>query len=77
MPTGDVLTRPSVEAFYKDAYISARTEAFESDQLDPIKQNTGAYTPKMLHALKDMAERDIYPDGRFGDEECNIWSLFR
>jgi len=27
--------------------------------------------------LAQMAELDICPDGRFGDDECAIWSMFR
>lgn len=61
----------------KNAYVKARNDAFESGKLDKIRQNTGAYTPAMLHALKAMAKADVYPDGSFGDEECEIWSLFR
>ena len=34
------------------------------------------YTMSMLRALRDMAEHDIWPDGRFGDDDCNVWSLF-
>ena len=34
------------------------------------------YTMSMLRALKDMAEHEVWPDGRFGDDDCNVWSLF-
>lgn len=43
--------------------------------LDAPKVN-GGYTFQQLQALRDMAEHDVYPDGRFGDEECNVWSMF-
>ena len=36
----------------------------------------GLYTAEMILMLRDMAERDIYPDGRFSDEECTLWSAF-
>ena len=35
-----------------------------------------AYTVEMIGALRDMAEMDVYPDGNFGDIDCNIWSMF-
>ena len=35
------------------------------------------YTPRMIYALRDMARNDVYPDGRFSDDACNIWSAFR
>ena len=25
-------------------------------------------------ALIDMADNDVWPDGKFGDADCNIWS---
>lgn len=62
--------------FLKDRYLEVRQKAYESGKLDRIRQNTGVYTFEMICALRDMAEADIYPDGRFGDEECNLWSLF-
>lgn len=37
----------------------------------------GQYTFEMLSALRNMARQDVFPDARFGDEECNVWSLFR
>ena len=58
------------EKFYKDKYL----EVAEKARKDGVKH--GNYTFEMLAALRDMAERDIYPDGRFGDDECNVWSLF-
>lgn len=27
--------------------------------------------------LSEMAEKGIYPDGTFSDDECNIWEAFR
>lgn len=35
------------------------------------------YTFGMIAALRDMAENDVYPDGKFGDTDCNVWSMFR
>ena len=35
------------------------------------------YTYGMIQALRDMAENDVWPDGQFGDTDCNIWSMFR
>lgn len=36
----------------------------------------GGYTFEQLQALRDMAEQEVYPDGRFSDEECNVWAMF-
>ena len=35
------------------------------------------YTYGEIVALMNMAKNDVYPDGRFGDEEVAIWSMFR
>lgn len=51
------------EKYLKDAYLN----------LDRI---SNGYTFEQIQALRNMAEKDIYPDGRFSDEECNIWSMF-
>ena len=58
-----------------DAYITAKNNAFDTI-LDKTKHNDGVYTSDMLRALADMARHDVYPDSRFGDDECNIWSIF-
>ena len=36
----------------------------------------GLYTIGMLWALRDMGQNDIWPDWRFGDMDCNVWSMF-
>lgn len=35
------------------------------------------YTRGMIVALLNMAKEDVYPDGRFSDEACAMWSMFR
>ena len=64
------------EKYFKEKYIEARDEAYNNGKLDFIKQNVGVYTTEMLAALRDMAENDVIPDGNFGDDECNVWSMF-
>lgn len=34
------------------------------------------YSFEMLQAIRDMAEKDVYPDDRFSDQDCNVWSMF-
>lgn len=55
-------------------------EAFhEARRAGVVKTGTdfgSTYTMSMLRALKDMAEHEVWPDGRFGDDDCNVWSLF-
>ena len=55
--------------FLKDKYLEARRESFESGNSNTV------FTPKMLSALNEMAKHDVWPDGRFGDDDCNIWSM--
>lgn len=57
--------------YLKDEYLEASRES-----MDAGNKNT-VYTPKMIFLLRDMAEHDVWPDGRFGDTDCNIWSAFR
>ena len=52
--------------YLKDEYLEARKE----------NPNNTTYTFRQIAALRNMAEKDVYPDGRFGDDECNIWSMF-
>lgn len=35
------------------------------------------YTFEMIWILKEMADNDVWPDGSFGDADCNVWSAFR
>ncbi len=60
----------------KNKYLKVRKDAFDSGKLNIIGQNDGVYTTEMLAALRDMAENDVIPDGNFGDDECNVWSMF-
>lgn len=64
------------EKYFKEKYFEARDEAYASGKLDFTRQNVGVYTTEMLAALRDMAENDVIPDGNFGDDECNVWSMF-
>jgi hypothetical protein len=61
----------------KNKYLKVRKDAFDSGKLNIIGQNDGVYTTGMLAALRDMAKNNVYPDGNFGDDECNVWSMFR
>lgn len=54
--------------YLKDKYLEIAKEN---------RNGSGTYTAEMIFALRDMAKKDVYPDGRFSDEECNIWSAFR
>lgn len=63
------------KSYLKSRYHEARSEAFDSGKLHR-DQNSGVYTTKMLSALRDMADNDVWPDGHFGDDECNVWEMF-
>lgn len=52
-----------MEKYYKDKFLT----------LPRLREG---YSFEQLAALRDMAERDIYPDGRFSDQDCNVWSMF-
>ena len=42
-----------------------------------LKGNSNdVYTFKMLQALRDMAENNVYPDWHFSDTDCNVWEMF-
>ena len=49
----------------------------EADKAKEAGYPVGVYTPGMLWALRDMANNDVWPDWRFSDMDCNIWSMFR
>ena len=64
------MCRTGREKYLKSIYHEAAREAKEKGI--PY----GQFTPKMLAALCDMAREDVYPDGNFGDVECNVWEMF-
>lgn len=56
--------------YLKDRYLETRKACPE------VRGSKAVYTAEQIYALRDMAEHDVYPDGRFSDEECNLWSAF-
>jgi len=60
-----------MEKMYKERFLEAFDKAMKEGM-----PNT-CYTFEMIAALRDMAEHDVYPDWRFGDDHCNVWSMFR
>lgn len=67
------MSRSAVEKAMKEAYLDAE----ETAKTETGRGNDKRYSFRMLQALRDMAEADVYPDNRFSDEECNIWEMFR
>ena len=55
----------------KDAFHEAREKSSKDGNSNTV------YTFEMLAALRNMAEKNVYPDGTFGDTDCNVWSMFR
>jgi len=41
------------------------------------KMPVGSLNLEVISLLKEMAESDVYPDGRFGDDEVCVWEMFR
>lgn len=60
-----------INNIYKDNFFNAVEKAKEN------KIPNTAFTFEMVLALKEMADHNVYPDGRFSDDHCNIWSMFR
>lgn len=58
------------EKILKENYLKAATESVADGNDNDV------YTTKMLFALKAMADNDVWPDWRFSDDACNIWSWF-
>jgi len=57
--------------------MAGRWDYLKDNYLEAAKENRNErYSFRQLQCLRDMAEKDVYPDGRFGDEECNVWSMF-
>lgn len=61
---------------YKERFHDAFHEALDKGIVKTGTDLGCTYTYAMLNALKDMAENNVWPDGRFGDDDCNVWSLF-
>lgn len=63
--------------FLKENYQSARASMETEKEIGlGMRQHEPKYSFAMLQALRDMAKADVYPDGSFGDEECNVWEMF-
>ena len=56
-----------IEKCLKEKYLEAR---------DKNVDNT-TFTYEQLSALQAMAKANVLPDWRFGDTECDAWTLFR
>lgn len=62
--------------------MTVKDELLKADALEALKENTkrdGAntyYGVRALYTLNEMAKNDVWPDWRFGDSDCNVWSLF-
>ena len=59
------------EDWRKDKYIEGRLS-----RKDKEIDSRFTYTADDIWNLKEMAKHDVYPDGRFSDEECCIWGWF-
>ena len=66
------MKRWELENELKNRFHEAQKEAYAKYGHNPY-----LYTPQMIRALVDMAKADVYPDGHFGDTDCNVWSMFR
>lgn len=58
------------EKWLKEKFLRAVKESREAGHPDEV------YTFQMLQALRDMAREDVWPDGHFSDNDCNIWGMF-
>lgn len=56
--------------------LKSRYHALAKECRDSGNSNI-VYSFEMLRVLKEMAMEDIYPDGSFGDDDCNVWEMFR
>lgn len=60
----------------REYYQGEWADACEDAAKKKLNPNEG-WSFKQLQVLRDMARDDVYPDGHFGDEDCNVWSMFR
>lgn len=48
-----------------------------SDDIRSRWEKRGSVPVWRVMLIAEMAEKGIYPDGSFGDDECIIWEAFR
>lgn len=66
---------------YKYSYLKDKYHEAKNDRLN-TEEESGFYGGNVLFSLREisilaeMAERDVWPDGKFGDDECVIWGMF-
>ncbi len=48
-----------------------------SDDIKDRWERRGDIPIWRVFLLAEMAEKGIFPDASFGDDECNIWEAFR
>lgn len=59
------------EQFFAQKFHEARQKSMANGN------NNVVYTFEMISILNEMARKDVYPNGSFGDDDCNIWSMMR
>lgn len=62
--------------FLKDMYLETRKKEIKENDLGWKHGRGAVYTADDIFNLREMARYDIYPDGRFCDEERVIWGWF-
>ena len=61
------MTKFEEEEYLKEKFLDARRNRKADDR---------TWTYEELCTLRDMAKKDVWPDWRFGDDDCCVWSLF-
>lgn len=62
--------------YFKNRRIE-RAKKLKQDYFDTeCSKDNNAYTFQQIEALMNMAKYDVWPDGRFGDVDCEVWALF-
>lgn len=62
---------------YFNNHPKERAKELKQDYLDAVCPKVyDAYTFQQIEALMNMAKYNVWPDGRFGDLDCDVWGLF-
>ena len=65
----DAMTKTAKDKFLREKFLNANE--------DTRWRQDVTYTIPQIIALMEMATEDVYPDGRFWDVDCSVWSEFR
>lgn len=62
--------------YLKDEYHEAKKDRLDKEYESGYYHGNVLFSVREIGILAEMAKNDVWPDGRFGDDDCIIWEMF-